>query len=242
VFLSLISFIKNNVFNKSMMPDLEKLDAILHELNKYHAKLVAVSKSQPVEAIRMVMEHGYKVFGENYVQELYEKQKQIDSDPEWHFIGHLQTNKVKLMAPFIEMIHTIDSFKLLKEVNKEAAKNERVIDCLLQVFIASEETKFGMTFPETEQLLEMAEKANFQNIRIRGLMGMATLTDDINLVRTEFGSLKRFFDSFKTSLSATLFKWDTLSMGMTSDYKIALEEGSTLVRIGSAIFGERLKS
>jgi PLP dependent protein len=221
------------------MPDFKKLDAILDELNKYQAKLVAVSKSQPVESIRIVLDHGYKVFGENYVQELYEKQKHINSDPEWHFIGHLQTNKVKLIAPFVEMIHTIDSFRLLNEVNKEAAKNNRVIDCLLQVFIASEETKYGMTFPETEQLIEQARKTDLQNIRIRGLMGMATLTNEVNLVRTEFGSLKRFFDSCKSSLSSPLFHWDTLSMGMTSDYKIALEEGSTIVRIGSAIFGER---
>jgi len=222
-----------------MAPDLKKLDSILDELNKYQAQLVAVSKSQPVESIRLVLEHGYKVFGENYVQELCEKQKQFNPDPQWHFIGHLQTNKVKLIAPFVEMIHTIDSFKLLTEVNKQAAKNNRVIDCLLQVYIASEETKYGMTFPETEMLIEQLSKTALPNVRIRGLMGIATLTNDVNRIKTEFRSLKRFFDSCRSNVSTPLFYWNTLSMGMTSDYKLALEEGSTMVRIGSAIFGER---
>jgi pyridoxal phosphate enzyme (YggS family) len=214
----------------------EKLDKISAELKPYNAALVAVSKTKPVAEIKKVYDCGHKIFGENYVQELAAKQSELPRDIQWHFIGHLQSKKVKQIAPFISLIHAVDGLKLLKEINEQAKKNNRIIDCLLQIHIAKEETKFGLAFQEAETLIQNPELAGLKNICIKGLMGMATLTDNENQIRKEFRSLAKIFKQ----LQATSNQFQILSMGMTSDYKIALEEGSTMVRIGSAIFGERI--
>lgn len=217
------------MFNK------KNLEIILGELKPYHASLVAVTKTKPVEMIKEAYDCGHKIFGENYVQEMKEKYDQLPKDIEWHFIGHLQSNKVKHIASFVKLVQSVDSLSLLKEINKQAQKNNRVIDCLLQIHIAEEETKFGLSFQEAEELLSSTEIKTFENISIKGLMGMATLTGDEKQIRKEFKSLNAFFQKLQTPNS----ELQTLSMGMTSDYKIALEEGSNMVRIGSAIFGER---
>ena len=209
----------------------EAYQQIHEELRLLNITLVAVSKTKPIEDILELYNLGHKDFGENYVQELAEKAEKLPNDIRWHFIGHLQTNKVKSIVPFIYLIHGVDSLKLLKEIDKQAEKNKRVIDCLLQVHIAQEETKFG--FDETELLnLELKQ---FSNVRIKGLMGMASLTDDINKIRIEFKSLKILFEKLKTQNP----ELSILSMGMSADYKIAIEEGSNMVRIGSLLFGER---
>ena len=200
--------------------------------------LVAVSKTKPPEDILELYNLGHRDFGENYVQELVDKVVQLPKDIHWHFIGHLQTNKVKLIAPFVQLIHGVDSLKLLKEINKEAAKNNRVIDCLLQIHIAQEETKFGLDEDELTQVIEQVDRLKFANVRICGLMGMASFTDDKNMVRKEFRYLKTIFDKY-TNQEAAGTKLQTLSMGMSSDYKIAVEEGSNMVRIGSLLFGKR---
>jgi PLP dependent protein len=200
--------------------------------------LVAVSKTKPVEQILSIYQEGQRVFGENKVQEMFDKYEQLPKDIRWHLIGHLQTNKVKYIAPFVEMIHAVDSMRLLQEINKQALKNDRVIDCLLQFHIAEEDTKFGLTFEEACELIESVEYQGLSNIRIRGVMGMATFTDDEMQVRKEFKTLKSYFDRLKS----TYFKddsFDTVSMGMSGDYEWAIEEGSTMVRVGSLIFGER---
>lgn len=206
-----------------------------HELNEglrlSNISLVAVSKTKPIEDILELYNYGHRDFGENYVQELVEKAEKLPNDIRWHFIGHLQTNKVKFITPFIYLIHGVDSLRLLKEINKQAEKNKRVIDCLLQVHIAQEETKFG--FDEFELLgLELKQ---FVNVRIKGLMGMASLTDDISKIRIEFKFLKTLFEKLKIHNP----ELSILSMGMSADYKIAIEEGGNMVRIGSLLFGER---
>jgi len=202
-------------------------------------QLVAVSKTKPVEIIREAYDAGQRVFGENKVQELTTKQPQLPEDIEWHFIGHVQRNKVKYLASFVSLLHAIDSLKLLKEVNKQAKKHERVIPCLLQFHIAEEETKFGLSLNEAETILTSSEYQSFTHIKIVGVMGMATFTDDMTQVRKEFRQLKSYFNS----LSSTYFKDDLsfkeISMGMSGDYKIAIEEGSTIIRIGTTLFGER---
>ncbi len=212
---------------------------ILNDLNSKGVKLVAVSKTKPVEAILNIYNTGHKIFGENKVQELVEKQAQLPKDIEWHLIGHLQTNKVKYIAPFVHLIHSIDSLKLLKEVNKQALKNDRVIDCLLQMYIAEEETKFGFDEKEVIELLTSETYEQMKNVRIVGLMGMATFTEDEKQIHQEFRNLRNIFETLK----ARFFKDDDyfkeISMGMSGDYKIAIEEGSTIVRIGSLIFGSR---
>ena len=219
----------------------ENYGRICEELKTKQAQLVAVSKTKPVEAIRELYELGHRDFGENYVQELVEKQPQLPSDVRWHFIGHLQTNKVKYIAPFVHLIHGIDSLKLLKEVDKQALKNNRVIPVLLQVHIAKEETKFGLDEKELDEMLNTADSSPLTaltNTQIRGLMGMASFSDDQQLVRSEFQFLKRLFDKYaQRQLPNANFQ--LLSMGMSGDYKIALEEGSNLVRIGSLLFGHR---
>jgi pyridoxal phosphate enzyme (YggS family) len=220
------------------MADIKNLESIRKELEPYNATLVAVSKTKPAAAILEAYNYGQKIFGENYVQELTEKYDQLPKDIQWHFIGHLQSNKVKFIAPFVSLIESVDSFKLLKEINKEAKKCNRIIDCLLQIHIAEEETKFGFSFHECEAMLRLEEIKSFKYICIKGMMGMATLTEDQNQVRKEFNSLHVFFKSIANFQSSTL-NFQFLSMGMTSDYKIALEEGSNMIRIGSAIFGER---
>ena len=215
----------------------EKYQEIINELNG-KATLVAVSKTKPIEDIQALYDLGHRDFGENYVQELVDKEAQLPKDIHWHFIGHLQSNKVKYIAPFIHLIHGIDSQKLLTEINKQALKNNRVIDCLLQVYIAKEETKFGF---DEHELFELHELHELKNIRIAGFMGMASFSDNMELVRGEFKYLKDLFDKYAQPKTLNT-KLKTLSMGMSADYKIALEEGSNMVRIGSLLFGERTYS
>ncbi|MCE7062071.1 YggS family pyridoxal phosphate-dependent enzyme [Dyadobacter sp. CY343] len=205
---------------------------------KQETRLVAVTKTKPVEVLLEAYQAGARRFGENKVQEMVAKSEELPKDIEWHMIGHLQSNKVKYMAPFVSLIHSIDSFKLLKEVNKEALKNDRVIECLLQIYIASEETKFGLSEDEAKEIVTSPELSDLTNIRIVGLMGMASNTDDTEVVRAEFKGLKNLFESFKQHESPRI-EMRELSMGMSGDYLLAAEEGSTLVRVGSAIFGSR---
>ena len=202
--------------------------------------LLAVSKTKPPEDIQEAYDAGQRVFGENQVQELADKYEQLPKDIEWHLIGHLQSNKVKYIAPFISMIQSVDSLKLLQEINKHALKHERVIDCLLQIYIADEETKFGLGFDEVIELLRSDEFAELKNIRICGLMGIATNTDNEKQIGDEYYELHTFFDGIKLSFFRKEESFDTLSMGMSSDYKIAMEKGSTMVRLGSTIFGSRV--
>jgi len=204
---------------------------INEELRLSNITLVAVSKTKPVEDILELYDLGHRDFGENYVQELVEKAERLPKDIRWHFIGHLQSNKVKLITPFIYLIHGVDSLKLLKEIDKQAEKNKRHIDCLLQVHIAQEETKFG--FDENE--LFALEIGQFANVKIKGLMGMASLTENVNKIRIEFKQLKTLYDKLSTFTP----QLSILSMGMSADYKLAIEEGSNMVRIGSLLFGER---
>jgi pyridoxal phosphate enzyme (YggS family) len=211
------------------------------ELDAKKITLVAVSKTKPVEDIKELYDLGHRDFAENYVQELEEKHKQLPADIRWHFIGHLQTNKVKQIASFVQLIHSADSLKLLKEINKQAEKNNRVIGCLLQVYIAQEETKFGLDEEELDALISQYENEQMKNIKISGLMGMASFTDDMDKVRKEFQYLKTLFDK-QTKPQTSNFKLQTLSIGMSADYKIAIEEGSNMVRIGSLLFGERTKN
>jgi pyridoxal phosphate enzyme (YggS family) len=201
--------------------------------------LVAVSKTKPVEVILEAYQAGHRDFGENKVQELREKQPQLPDDIRWHMIGHLQTNKVKYIAPYIHLIHAVDSLKLLVEINKQAARFDRVMPCLLQVHIAEEETKFGFSLEEIRELLVSEGIRDLKNIRIRGLMGMATYTDDIEQIRQEFRSLKSCFEQLKTEFSLPNMAMEILSMGMSDDFEIALEEGSNMIRVGSKIFGPR---
>jgi PLP dependent protein len=202
-------------------------------------KLVAVTKTKPVAMLQEAYAAGCKRFGENKVQEMVSKYEVLPKDIEWHLIGHLQTNKVKYIAPFVSLIHSIDSLKLLQEVNKQAQKNNRVIACLLQIHIAEEETKFGLSFEEASELLQSPDLAGLQHIRITGLMGMATFTDDEKRIRHEFRNLKNFFEEMKKKSLPAHIQMTELSMGMSGDYQIAMEEGSTLIRVGSSIFGER---
>ncbi|HEV7783495.1 MAG TPA: YggS family pyridoxal phosphate-dependent enzyme [Chitinophagaceae bacterium] len=208
------------------------------ELDKIGVTLVAVSKTKPVEDILGLYELGHRDFGENYVQELVDKAARLHKDIRWHYIGHLQTNKVKLIAPFVQLIHGVDSLKLLEEIAKQAGKAGRVIDCLLQVHIANEETKFGLDEKELDELLDQYKREPVPGVRIKGLMGMASFTDNMNQVRAEFKKLKEIFDHH-ARLTTHDSRFATLSMGMSSDYKVAIEEGSTMARIGSLLFGER---
>jgi hypothetical protein len=211
---------------------------ILEELKSENVTLVAVSKIKPAEDILKMYNLGQRDFGENYVQELVDKQQQLPKDIRWHFIGHLQSNKVKYIAPFVHLIHGVDSFKLLKEVDKQAQKLNRVIDVLLQVHIAQEETKFGLDVSELNEIFNSQELLQLKNVNIKGLMGMASFTADKEKVRSEFNYLKSLFEKY-AHLQPSNLKLQTLSMGMSGDYTIAIEEGSTMVRIGSLIFGER---
>jgi pyridoxal phosphate enzyme (YggS family) len=214
--------------------NLENYKSIRAELGD-KVLLVAVSKTKPVEDIKALYDQGQRDFGENYVQELVDKQPQLPADIRWHYIGHLQSNKVKYIAPFVHLIHGVDSFKLLKEINKQAQKQNRVIQCLLQVHIAQEETKFGLDEKELDGLLDELKSNPLQNIVIKGLMGMASFTEDMKKVKSEFAALNRLHSKLKTRLPEA----NILSMGMSSDYKVAIDEGSTLVRIGSLLFGLR---
>ena len=219
----------NDTFYKSLI---EKLD-------RENVKLVAVSKTKPDEDIRILYDLGQRIFGENKVQELTSKHEVLPKDIDWHMIGHLQRNKVKYIAPFVSLIHGIDSFKLLNEVNKQAIKNNRVINCLLQIHIAEEETKFGFSTNELFDLLKSDEFKNLENIKIIGLMGMATNTTDKDKVKREFSRLKQIFDEVKQMYFSDEPAFSVLSMGMSGDYNLAIESGSTMVRIGSLLFGSR---
>ena len=211
-----------------MAVNTEKYREIIEELDG-KAILVAVSKTKPVEDIKALYDLGQRDFGENYVQEMVEKFGKLPKDIRWHFIGHLQSNKVKQIAPFVFLIHGVDSYKLLQEINKQGEKNNRVINCLLQVHIAQEETKFGLNEEELNDLITRI--GELKNVKVCGLMGMASFTDDMKKVRSEFRNLRSLFEKYKTL--------STISMGMSADYKVAIEEGSNMVRIGSLIFGER---
>ena len=203
-----------------------------------HVTLVAVSKTKPVADLLEAYNAGQRIFGENKIQEMTEKWEQMPKDIQWHMIGHVQTNKVKFMAEYVGLIHGVDSLKLLQEINKQALKHHRVIDCLLQIYIADEETKFGLDENELVELLTSNEFKELQNIRIVGLMGMATFTDNQNQIKEEFQHLKQIFDNIN-SLSIINYPLSIISMGMSGDYKLAMDCGSTMVRIGSSIFGVR---
>ena len=201
--------------------------------------MVAVSKTKPVSDLQEAYDAGQRAFGENYPQEMRDKHEVLPQDIQWHFIGHLQTNKIKYIIPYVTLIHSIDSANLLEAVNKEAKKHERVVDCLLQFHIALEETKFGLDMEEARQLLDSEAFKQMQNVRICGVMGMATFTDDKAEVRKEFKYLKTIFDTLKAEYFASQPQFKELSMGMSEDYPIAIEEGATLIRVGSKIFGAR---
>ncbi|WP_159947246.1 YggS family pyridoxal phosphate-dependent enzyme [Polaribacter septentrionalilitoris] len=197
--------------------------------------LVAVSKTKPVADLQEAYDAGQRIFGENRIQEMAEKYEVLPKDIKWHMIGHLQSNKVKYMAHFVDLIHGVDKFKTLKEINKQAKKHNRVINCLLQAKIAKEDTKFGLSFQEIEAILTSDETAELKNINIVGFMGMATFTDNTTQLQEEFSSLKKLFDQLKTQHSSL----EILSMGMSGDYPLAISEGSTMIRVGSSIFGKR---
>ena len=202
-------------------------------------KLVVVSKTHPAETIKEAYNAGYKIFGENKAQELISKQPLLPQDIEWHFIGHLQTNKVKYIVPFIHLIHSVESLKILSEINKEGLKNNKIVNCLFQFYIASENTKFGLSYEEAEEILNADEYKTFKNMRICGVMGMATFTEDMAQVSKEFGNLKKIFENLKTNYFSNDNTFKEISMGMSDDYKVAIEQGSTIVRVGTAIFGNR---
>lgn len=205
-----------------------------------NVRLVAVSKFHPKEALLEAYQAGQRIFGENKVQEMNEKHEALPKDIQWHFIGHLQTNKVKYMAPYVAMIHSIDSYKLLVEVNKQAAKSNRIIPCLLQLHIAQEETKFGFSFDECTRMLEQNDWRSLSNISLHGIMGMASNVDNQEQVRHEFHSLHTYFNYIKQRFFSQNPAFCEISMGMSHDYPLAIEEGATLVRVGSKIFGERV--
>ena len=214
-------------------------------LKQKNVTLIAVSKTKSVDEILELYRLGQRDFGENYVQELKEKYEQLPKDINWHFIGHLQSNKVKLIAPFVFLIHSVDSLKLLNQINKEGEKNNRIVDCLLQVYIAKEETKFGLNEEELRAIIEeisdkdLQPNKSFENVCIKGLMGMASFTENKEIIKKEFQSLKSIFDKY-SSISTFNFQLSVISMGMSADYKTAIEEGSNMVRIGSLLFGKRV--
>ncbi|WP_445738584.1 YggS family pyridoxal phosphate-dependent enzyme [Mariniflexile sp.] len=206
-----------------------------------HVTLVTVSKTKPVADLTQAYDAGQRIFGENKIQEMVEKYEAMPKDIKWHMIGHVQSNKVKYMAPFVSLIHGVDNFKLLKEINKQAKKHDRIIDCLLQIKIASEESKFGMLPTEASDLLQSKAFSELKNIQIVGVMGMATFTENENQIKKEFTLLKTTFDALKLHKSFN-FKPETISMGMSGDYALAIECGSTMIRVGSSIFGSRIKN
>tara|TARA_B100001287_G_C22588980_1_gene484682 strand:- start:52 stop:714 length:663 start_codon:yes stop_codon:yes gene_type:complete len=214
------------------------LDKIRRELPE-HVELVAVSKTKPLEDIQEAFDAGQRIFGENKVQEMTAKWEALPKEIEWHFIGHLQRNKVKYLAPFVSLIHGVESFRLLKEINKQALKSNRIIDVLLQIYIADEETKFGLTKEEANDLLSSDEFKLLKNIQVRGVMGMATFTKDQKKIKGEFHELKKIYSSLKEIHFLNNDYFNIISMGMSGDYLIAIDEGSTMIRIGSSIFGAR---
>lgn len=222
------------------MIELEHYHNLKQELTGHDVKLIAVSKNQTNEKIKVLYDLGHRDFGENKAQELTAKQLVLPNDIQWHFIGHLQTNKIKYIVPFVTLIHSVDSFKLLKEINKEATKAGRVADCLLQIYIAKEESKFGLDEEELNEIFTSNEFYDLSNINITGLMGMATFTDNMTVVRLEFRYLYNLFNSIKTEYFRDKSSFKVLSMGMSDDYKAAIDEGSTMIRIGTYLFGQRV--
>ena len=220
------------------MPIGEQITRLRKELPE-GVSLLAISKYQPIEALQEAYDAGQRMFGENHIQEMAAKASSLPKDIQWHFTGHVQTNKIKYMAPFVNLIHAVDSFRLLREIDKHAAKHERSIDCLLQIHIAQEETKYGLTVDECRHLLANEPWRELQHIRITGLMAMGSNTDDREQVRSEFKQIKNLFDELKEKYFPDEPSFCQISEGMTDDYPIAIEEGSTIVRIGSMIFGER---
>jgi len=219
----------------------ENLNSLRQSIGNANVKIVAVSKTHPAEMIKIAYEADQRLFGENKVQEMVSKYEQLkDLDIKWHLIGHLQTNKVKYIISFVDMIHSVDSLKLLKEINRLAEKGSLVINCLLQFYIAKEETKFGLDYSEAEEILNSNEFKEMKNVRICGVMGMASFSDNMELVRNEFRELKQIFDKLKQNHFSHSEAFCELSMGMSSDWKIAVEEGSTIIRVGSNIFGNRI--
>lgn len=222
------------------MPNIaENIANLKRELTNYNYNLVAISKTKPNEMILEAYETGHRDFGENKVQELATKHESLPKDIKWHMVGHLQRNKVKYIAPFVHLIHSVDSVKLLKAIDKEGKKCDRSIRCLLQVHIAEESTKFGFDEKELEDFLKTGELENLKNVVVEGMMGMATFTEDKIQIKREFEYLKGLFDKFSSAFNYDNFQLRELSMGMSGDYKIALECGSTMIRVGSSIFGER---
>lgn len=217
----------------------ENLIKIKKETDSLKVQLVAVSKTKSIDEIKEAYDTGQRDFGENQVQELMDKQAALPKDIRWHMIGHLQSNKVKYIAPFISLVHSVDSLKVLQEIDRQALKNDRVIDCLLQIHIADEDTKFGLDYDEVIELLRSEEYSLLKNIRIVGLMGIATNTDNEGMIKEEFYELKTLFNGIKASFFRKEESFKEISMGMSSDYKIAIEQGSTIVRLGSTIFGTR---
>ena len=221
-------------FNMSIEQNLQKIKAQLPE----QVTLVAVSKTKPNSDILEAYNVGHRIFGENKIQEMVEKHEELPKDIEWHMIGHVQRNKVKYMAEFVNLIHGVDNFKLLKEINKQAKKHDRIIDCLLQIKIASEDSKFGMTAEEASDILQSKEFSELKHVTVKGIMGMSTFTDDREQIKKEFLFLKQTFEGLK-KLTFFNFKPEIISMGMSGDYELAIECGSTMVRVGSSIFGAR---
>ncbi len=216
----------------------EDFQTLIEKLTAQNVTLVAVSKIQPLQKILQLYELGQRDFGENYVQELVEKQSKLPKDIKWHFIGHLQSNKVKYIAPFVHLIHGVDSLKLLKEINKQGKSNNRSINVLLQIHIATEATKFGLDNSELDTIINQISESPLTHVKIMGLMGMATYTDDVELINKEFKSLKQLFDLYR-NINVENLHFEILSMGMSADYKLAIEGGSNMIRIGTLLFGAR---
>jgi pyridoxal phosphate enzyme (YggS family) len=219
--------------------EIQKKIQEIKKLISDNVSLVAVSKTKPIEDLQEAYDAGQRIFGENKIQEMVDKFDVLPKDIQWHMIGHLQSNKVKYMAHFVDLIHGVDKFKTLKEINKQAKKHNRVINCLLQAKIAKEETKFGLSFEDIEQILQSPEMTALENIKIVGFMGMASFTDNQTQLKEEFSSLKNFFEKHKTQTAIANCQLDVLSMGMSGDYNLAIENGSTMIRVGSSIFGKR---
>ncbi|TAF31864.1 MAG: YggS family pyridoxal phosphate-dependent enzyme [Cytophagales bacterium] len=214
----------------------EKYQSVLAQVSKYQARLVVVSKTQPIESLKAAHAAGVRVMAENRVQELLSRYEALPKDIEWHLIGHLQTNKVKYIAPFVACIHSVDSLGLLQEINKRATQHQRVIPCLLQMHIAEEESKFGLNLTELEDLLQNPVLKTLSHVKIIGLMGMGTLTEDREKTHSEFRFLKQCYDRVRSMYHGQIFEWRELSMGMSGDFDLALAEGSTMVRVGSLLF------
>ncbi|ALJ00871.1 YggS family pyridoxal phosphate-dependent enzyme [Rufibacter tibetensis] len=217
----------------------ESIKDFQKRLEGTNCQLIAVSKTHPVELIQEAYEGGQRAFGENKAQEMKDKHPQLPADVEWHMIGHLQTNKVKYIAPFVHLIQSVDSLRLLQEIDKQAQKHNRVIDCLLQFYIAEEDTKFGLDLEEAKQLLGSADFLSLQNVRICGVMGVATNTNDQQHLQREFVRLRGYFETLRENFFPNALHFKEISMGMSSDYQLAIAEGSTMIRVGSAIFGNR---